>query len=80
MRLKSYLYALMAMLALWAMVVAVSPAIAQARERTPTKDTKAYNPQVTRHLRYVRTSPRWGAVAWNRRLRRRFFSTKRGRP
>ncbi len=42
-RLERYLYALTAMLALWAVVVAVTPAMAQAQKTAPTKDTKDTN-------------------------------------
>jgi LysM repeat protein len=42
-RLERYLYALTAMLVLWAVVVAVTPAVAQAQETAPTKDTKDTN-------------------------------------
>ncbi len=38
-RIERYLYALIAMLALWAVVVAVTPATAQAQQTAPSKDT-----------------------------------------
>lgn len=49
-RLERYLYALTAMLVLWVVVVAVTPAMAQAQQAAPPKDTKDTNPNTAERI------------------------------
>ena len=49
-KLERCLYALTAMLVLWAVLVAVTPAVAQAQEPAPTKDTKDTNPNTAESI------------------------------
>jgi LysM repeat protein len=49
-RLERHLYALTAVLVLWVVVVAVTPAMAQAQEAAPTKDTKGTNRNTAERL------------------------------